>query len=354
MLAGQQPVPSAHLDVLTQSLLQLTPEVPFYAATVARTRIDKLHQRLSAALSDPLEAGGALLGWPGPRQLLQLRLFALLFPTSDRRHPVTTPLALLMGKYLMQCPVNCAYQAALGLLLAGLALHNAAAAERFCPEAVNFIAATLTAFLPADAAASAAGTSKKSPSPAAGKQQQNPAAAVAAYTGVSRFTPGLLLLDSCSPATGAAALGSSKRSKKQQRQQKTSQEQQLPQLKLYQLLSTAPDADALSSDPFKLQLLGCAIATAQRVVQLSGGCGDAVPEVLQPLGAAAAAVAGLQGLPPSAAAAVRGLSQHVSSRIAGVEAKRQPLVQSHRWVRCIAGERCGVTLSFKHSFMLQL
>lgn len=305
MLAGQQPVPSAHLDVLTQSLLQLTPEVPFYAATVARTRIDKLQQRLSAALSDPLEAGGALLGWPGPRQLLQLRLFALLFPTSDRRHPVTTPLALLMGKYLMQCPVNCGYQAALGLLLAGLALHNAAAAERFCPEAVNFIVATLRAFLPADAAA--------------------------ACTGVSRFTPGLLVLDSCSSTAGAAAQGSSKRSKKQQRQQQNAQEQQLPQLKLYQLLSTAPDAAELSSDPFKLQLLGCAVATAQRVVQLSGGCGDAAPQVLQPLGAAAAAVAGLQGLPPSAAAAVRGLSQHVSSRIAEVEAKRQPMVQSHRW-----------------------
>jgi nucleolar protein 14 len=51
MLAGQAPLPSGHLDVLTQVLLQLTPEVPFYAATVARTRLEHLHSRLAAALT---------------------------------------------------------------------------------------------------------------------------------------------------------------------------------------------------------------------------------------------------------------------------------------------------------------
>lgn len=308
--------------VALQVLLQLTPEVPFYAATVARTRLDKLHERLSAALIDPLEAG-PLLGWPGPRQLLQLRLFALLFPTSDRRHQVTTPLALLTGKYLMQCPVNSPYQAAIGLLLAGMALHNASAAARFCPEAINFVTATLQAHLPAESAAAAA--------VAGGKQQHK---AAAAFNCVSRFTPGLLVFDSCK----AAAASSSKRSKKQrqQQQQDTSDQQDIPSIKLYQLLSSAADDQQFASDSFKLQLLGCAVNTAFRALQLSHGCGNAAPEVLQPLCAAAEAVGGLQGLPPAAGAAVRGLHKELSSRIQEVVGKRQPMVQSHR---CAATDR---------------
>ena len=307
---------------ILQVLVQLTPEVPFYAATVARTRLNKLHERLSAALTDPLGAGGSLLGWPGSRQLLQLRLFALLFPTSDRRHPVTTPLALLTGKYLSQCPVNSGYTAALGLLLAGMALQNAAAAARFCPEAVNYVTATLQAFLPA----AAEGPSKAAGACGGGGKQRTAAAAVSAC--VSRFTPELLVLDCCKAATPATP-ASSKRSKKQQQQQQ--QQEQIAPIKLYQLLSSSPEDPQFSEDPFRLQLLGCAVSTAQRVLQLSKGCGAAAPEVLAPLAAAAEAVGRLQGLPAAAAAEVQGLARHLSSRMQELVGKRQPMVQSHRY-----------------------
>jgi nucleolar protein 14 len=312
-----------------QVLLQLTPEVPFYAATVARTRLDKLHERLSTALADPLEAG-PLLGWPGPRQLLQLRLFALLFPTSDRRHQVTTPLALLTGKYLMQCPVNSAYQAAVGLLLAGMALHNASAAARFCPEVVNFLTAALRAYLPPEPAAAAA----------AGSKQQRKAAA-AAFNCVSRFTPGLLVFESCKAAAGAAPAGGSKRGKKQRQQQAGSGQQEIASIKLYQLLSSAADDTQYSTDAFKLKLLGCAVNTAFRALQLSRGCGSAVPEVLQPLCGAAEAVGALQGLPAAAAAAVQGLQQDLIRKIQEALDKRQPMVQSHRCA-CGTGAGCAV------------
>lgn len=53
-LAGQAPLPIAHLEALTKQLLELTAEVPFYAATVARARLTRLHQRLDSALSDPV------------------------------------------------------------------------------------------------------------------------------------------------------------------------------------------------------------------------------------------------------------------------------------------------------------
>jgi nucleolar protein 14 len=329
MLAGEQPTPAAHLDILTQVLLQLTPEVPFYAATVARTRLEKMHDRLAAALADPLGSTQQLVGWPGPRQLLQLRLFALLFPASDRRHPVMTPLALLLGKHLSQCPVVSCYTAAVGLLCCGMALANAADAQRFCPEVVSFLAASLRAFVPAPQQQQAAD----------GKQQQQQSAASAdAAAGVSLFTPSLLALSCCSLAAAGSKPGKQKakqarKHKQQQNGAHEQQQQQLPSLKLYQLLSSAPDVAELSSDEFKLALLGCTVATATRACQLSSGCGVAAPEVLQPLLSAVAAVlSGVQGLPEAAEGALQRLQQQLQQACSAVVATRQPMVQSHRCV----------------------
>ena len=53
-LAGQGPLPIAHLEALAKQLLDLTAEVPFYAATVARARLSRLQERLDSALSDPV------------------------------------------------------------------------------------------------------------------------------------------------------------------------------------------------------------------------------------------------------------------------------------------------------------
>ena len=63
-VAGSSPLLLATIDVLTVHLLELTAEVPYYAATVARARLTRAHKRLSAALasSDGTPGSG---GWPG-------------------------------------------------------------------------------------------------------------------------------------------------------------------------------------------------------------------------------------------------------------------------------------------------
>ncbi len=63
ILAGTSPLSMQALDVLTVHILELTAEVPYYAATVARARLTRAHKRLSAALTslDSSEGGG----WPG-------------------------------------------------------------------------------------------------------------------------------------------------------------------------------------------------------------------------------------------------------------------------------------------------
>lgn len=66
-LAGGVPWPLPHLDALLPHLLDLTAEVPFYAATVARARLNWLQQRLSAALTDPVR-------FPACRTVLRIGL----------------------------------------------------------------------------------------------------------------------------------------------------------------------------------------------------------------------------------------------------------------------------------------
>lgn len=116
MLAGQRPIPSAHLDVMLPPLLAMTQDVPFYAATVARARLQKMADVLSAALGNlqsaptgqdaqaagagpgrPAQDASAASPWPSSRTFFVLKLFTTLFPLTDKRHPVITPLALFVG-----------------------------------------------------------------------------------------------------------------------------------------------------------------------------------------------------------------------------------------------------------------
>jgi hypothetical protein len=53
--------------------------VPFYAATLARARLQKAQARLAERLRDPELRADA---WPEPRVLLLLKLFATVFPAS--------------------------------------------------------------------------------------------------------------------------------------------------------------------------------------------------------------------------------------------------------------------------------
>ena len=110
----------------------------------------KVHAGASAssAPSSLVVTEAAASAWPGPRALMQLKLFSTLFPLSDRRHPVTTPALLFVGRALSQCVATDIGEAVRGLALASLALHMAAPARRHMPEPSSFLADLLGAFLP--------------------------------------------------------------------------------------------------------------------------------------------------------------------------------------------------------------
>jgi hypothetical protein len=60
--------------------------------------------------------------WPNLKTLLLLRLWSLIFPCSDFRHVVATPMLLLMCEYLMRCPIQSGRDLAVGSFLCSMVL----------------------------------------------------------------------------------------------------------------------------------------------------------------------------------------------------------------------------------------
>ncbi|PWN44710.1 Nop14-like protein [Ceraceosorus guamensis] len=77
--------------------------------------------------------------WPGPAECALLRITAQVFPTSDRSHPVATPMALLIAQYLAHCRIRTLSDLASGLFLASLVASNERQSKRIFPESLNFL-----------------------------------------------------------------------------------------------------------------------------------------------------------------------------------------------------------------------
>mmetsp|Transcript_6537 Transcript_6537/g.18229 ORF Transcript_6537/g.18229 Transcript_6537/m.18229 type:complete len:933 (-) Transcript_6537:161-2959(-) len=161
ILAGQSPLPLQQMDVVTSALQKMTTEVPFYAATVARARLEKMQQTLAGRnfySSPPLPV----------RSMLFLKLMSQVFPVSDMRHPVLTCCSLIIGSALsivmeMQPSPQLLMH---GLFLSQLALHMSGSAGRICPEALQSCSFILTEAATSRSPMYACGTSTHSETPA--------------------------------------------------------------------------------------------------------------------------------------------------------------------------------------------
>ncbi|XP_013165719.1 PREDICTED: nucleolar protein 14 [Papilio xuthus] len=71
--------------------------------------------------------------------LIFFKLVSLLYPTSDFRHPVTTPSLIFMSEILTYCRFKDAYSVSRGFFVAALILEYTALSKRFVPAAVNFL-----------------------------------------------------------------------------------------------------------------------------------------------------------------------------------------------------------------------
>eukprot|EP00252_Welwitschia_mirabilis_P014875 TRINITY_DN32930_c0_g1_i1.p1 TRINITY_DN32930_c0_g1~~TRINITY_DN32930_c0_g1_i1.p1 ORF type:complete len:905 (-),score=254.76 TRINITY_DN32930_c0_g1_i1:497-3211(-) len=141
--ASAKPLNLKRLNLFVKPLIEMSFEIPYYAACCARERLVRMHNQLSDDLKDQDKNSG----WPCAKNLMLLRLWSLIFPASDFRHAVMTPAVLLMSEYLMRCPVKSGRDIAIGSFLCSMLLLVHKDSRRFCPEALNFLQALLMSAL---------------------------------------------------------------------------------------------------------------------------------------------------------------------------------------------------------------
>ncbi|XP_066325626.1 uncharacterized protein [Miscanthus floridulus] len=142
ILATESPVKFRIIDTLVKPLIEMSGETPYFAAICARERLIHTRTRLCEDIKVPGKSS-----WPNLKTLLLLRLWSLIFPCSDFRHVVATPLLLLMCEYLMRCPIQSGRDVAVGSFLCSMVLVVTKESKKFCPEAIGFLQSLLVTSL---------------------------------------------------------------------------------------------------------------------------------------------------------------------------------------------------------------
>ncbi|XP_037081388.1 nucleolar protein 14-like [Pollicipes pollicipes] len=95
--------------------------------------------------------------FPGLETLLPLRVCGQLFPSSDRRHPVTMPAMLMLCQMLAECRVTSRRELAAGLFVVSLLNEFTSLASRYVPEVIGFLQSVLFTAVPSERQAPLAG-----------------------------------------------------------------------------------------------------------------------------------------------------------------------------------------------------
>ncbi|KAJ0057210.1 hypothetical protein NL108_002157, partial [Boleophthalmus pectinirostris] len=133
-LATKTPPELTTIDKLIPELYGLCQMFPEAACKSMQTIIgDATHN-----MEEMLEGKG-YAPFPTLDMLIYLKVTAQLFPTSDFRHPVTTPTLLYISQALTKCPVRTLQDVTVGLVLCCLAVEYISFSKRFLPELVNFL-----------------------------------------------------------------------------------------------------------------------------------------------------------------------------------------------------------------------
>ncbi|KAM6975167.1 LOW QUALITY PROTEIN: nucleolar protein 14 [Tautogolabrus adspersus] len=137
-LAARSPPELTTVDKLIPELYTLCQMFPDAACKAMQGILgDAAH-----SMEEVLEVKGQA-ALPTLDMLVYLKVTALLFPTSDFRHPVTTPALLYISQNLTKCPVRTLQEVTTGLVLCCLAVEYVSFSKRFLPELINFLVGML-------------------------------------------------------------------------------------------------------------------------------------------------------------------------------------------------------------------
>ncbi|EEY63085.1 nucleolar protein, putative [Phytophthora infestans T30-4] len=127
------------LDALAKNMYTLAQQMGDTAGIVVRELLAQLFKRLHKRASTS--------AWPTLPELLLFKALTSVFPTSDLRHNVVSPMETLLGESLARGSVTSPQEATQALFTASLSLDMTRGKERFMPEVVSFLTRILRAFV---------------------------------------------------------------------------------------------------------------------------------------------------------------------------------------------------------------
>lgn len=138
------------LHCLTKVLYAMAQDFPEAAGAVWSRRVGIFQNAHAKRLRDlellSEDEGREESPWLSPGTFLLLKASSAIFPGTDKRHYVATPVNLFLGQILSQTPIMSSYDIVLGILCCGLLLENGIEAKRVAPEALGFLSGVIRLF----------------------------------------------------------------------------------------------------------------------------------------------------------------------------------------------------------------
>lgn len=125
-------------NALLPHVIQLSHKYPVPAAEAFVAKLKLMNKNLNRGLTNGPTLSDSKT-WPGPAELMLLRIVGLVWPTSDKTHVVVGPARLLIASYLGLARIRSLVDVASGLFLCTLVLQYEHLSQRFVPEAVNLL-----------------------------------------------------------------------------------------------------------------------------------------------------------------------------------------------------------------------
>ncbi len=137
---GKLSLAAEEIDVLSKHIYVLASKYPSIAIEWSREQLYEMYNALQ------IKPKRALSKCWGVSQLLVLRLVSRIFPGSDVRHAVATPLLLLLSEALSRCKHKNDVDFAVACFICSIALELSAASTRISGQLMDFLCRGLAAY----------------------------------------------------------------------------------------------------------------------------------------------------------------------------------------------------------------
>jgi len=138
-IAMQAEPPFKLIDAITRELFDLSPSLEEAVAPVFQKRLAIMNDTFTRSLAVHQDGEQLASKWPSRGDLFFMQLASLIFPVTDHRHTVITPLLVFMARTLSHCPVFHIGDVQTGVFLCNMLLGFLAPSQRFCPEVIRFL-----------------------------------------------------------------------------------------------------------------------------------------------------------------------------------------------------------------------